>query len=48
MSRSLFDALLEEEPIKWTEEDIITYLDKEKFESYHIRWLLELDFRKKP
>ena len=48
IARSLYEALLEEEPTAWTEEEIKACLKKEEFASYQINQLLESDFDRKP
>ncbi len=48
IARSLYEALLEEQPTEWTEAEIMACKEKEEFASYQISWLLEFDFGRKP
>ena len=47
IARSLYDALLEEEPTDWTETEIMACKPKEEFASYYIKQLLNSDFGRK-
>ena len=48
IARSLYEALLEEEPKAWTEAEIIACEEKEEFASYQISRLIDSDFGRKP
>ncbi len=47
IARSLYEALLEEVPTDWTEEELIECEDKEKFASFRISRLFDSDFGRK-
>lgn len=48
ITRSLYNALLEKEPIDWTEAEIIACKLKKKFAFYYIKQLLDSNFGKNP
>ncbi len=48
IARSLYDALLEEEPTKWTEEEKTACEEDENLYSYKICRLIDSDFDRKP